>query len=411
MLDKGIKTLTDADGNIAPEHKPGWLALQWQKVDLLIQLDRTKEVRNLLETLGKTSINPLLLTYTEALLQFQENRWYKVAATLKDLAPELAHQPGMTEMAKRAFVVLGQCYEHMNNRPDQQYDAYRRALDITLGGTTAPANSLDVAAQLGVAQALVAQDQYDKAVDEYRRLLALPGTPKEVYRILAEMLIQRNLRLPDEKSRNWREVISALDDADRVLQKPASVSMLRANVHIVRNQLDEARQEIASAIERHPDLVDLWVALAAIAERQGPPEEALNQLAKAEQRLGQRVELMMARARYWGRRGGPQAVAALEQIETDASKLSKEEDRFRLFMTLADAYIWTGQSEKARQFTQRLADAQPSNQRFQLVLFEQCLNDKDTTRRAKRSSDFVSSTTRTRAPAMARSGATARSAS
>ncbi len=376
-LRQGIKALgTD----------PGAIELRWILADLLTQTDKsqktakqladqTQEAGALLDELRKTTIKPQLLTYIEARILVSEQKWFGAAQTLERLAPAMALEPGMGDLAKRSYLMLGQCYEHIN-RPDMQFNAYRRAMEVV---ATDPA--LNVSARFGVAESLVTQEKYTEAVSEYNKLLALPGAPRaEVSLIRARVLVLRNLRQSENK-RDWREVEEALNLADSANPNSAQVPLLRADVSVARNRVDEAEQQIKSAIEKHPELVELWVALAAITERQGKLDAALAVLTDAEQHLGPRVEILIARARYWGGRGGPQAKSSLDQMRNGLDQNSKnafelsDSDRVRLISALASAYSRLGESLQARQLIQTAADAQHNNLDLQLTLFEQDLRD------------------------------------
>jgi tetratricopeptide (TPR) repeat protein len=361
---KGIESL--------PPNDPQLLYLRWRLADTLIQTNQTEEAAKLLTELGETSIYPELMGYLNARLQVAEGRWYKAINELDRAAPELSVR-GLNDLAKRAYVLLGQCYERVG-RPDQQYGAYRRASEIVATEDM----GLDVASRLGMAAALVVQGKFDNAIDEYRKLQALPGTPPEVQTILARTLMLRALKQVDPDQRRWQDVDAALQRAEEMMPNSSEVTLLRADALAARNQLDKAREEIRKAVDLHPELVELWVALAAVAERQGQLNESLNILTEAETRVGPRVELLMARARYWGGRGGEQGLKALDQIEEQAKALEAE-PRDRLLASLADAYTRAGARARARRLVQKLADSQPKNQALQLALFDQCLRDKDLT--------------------------------
>jgi tetratricopeptide (TPR) repeat protein len=361
---KGIETLPKDDTQL--------LYLRWRLADTLIQTNQVEEATKLLAELRETPIFPELLGYLDARLQVAEGRWYKAINVLDRAAPELSIR-GMADLSKRAYVSLGQCYERVG-RPDQQYGAFKRASEIVATEDM----TLDVASRLGMASALVAQGRFDDAIDEYRKLQALPGTPPEVQTILARALLLRTLKQGDPEQRRWQDVDEALRRAQEMMPESSEVTLLRADALAARNQLDQAREEIRKALVGHEGLVELWVALSAVAERQGKTDEALTILNDAETKVGPRVELRMSRARYWGGRGGAEGLKALDQIEEGAKDLPAAE-RDRLLAALADAYTRAGALDRSRRLVQQLADAQPKNQALQLSLFDQCLRDKDLT--------------------------------
>src|SRR5207253_6155003 len=101
------------------------------------------------------------------------------------------------------------------------------------------------------------------------------------------------------------------------------VPLVRAQMLLAQNQpdkADQARAVLEEACKEHPRNVELWLALADTAELRGNFEEGLAILKRAEeQHLGDRVEVRLARARYWARHKNGSSgqltatLAALEQ--------------------------------------------------------------------------------------------------
>lgn len=349
---------------------PNSLEMRWLLTDALLSGGKLDEAAGSLQRLGaSTGVRPEVRGYLEARLQMGRGLWADAAATLERAAPVLAAGDAMTELAKKAYLLLGRCYASLGNA-DQQATAFRRAADIALPGA-----ALDVEARLGLAGALEAREKYDEAAATYRKILALPTAPPVVRLALARLYVHRDLQAA-EPQRQWSEAEQALDDADRALPGSPDVAMLRAEVLAARGKPEEAARLIASARGKAPDRVDLWLAQVELARRAGKADEALGLIDEAERRLGRQVGLLQARAVFWARRGGPEAVEALAAMEGSAAGLAAG-DRRQFLRVLADAYTRVGETGRARRVSRRLADEEPNDLTTRLVLFDQALADDD----------------------------------
>src|SRR5262249_40866009 len=153
----------------------------------------------------------------------------------------------------------------------------------------------------GLASALVALGKLDQAIDLYRQLLpAAPALRVEV----ARLLLLRNARLPQDQ-RRWEEVEDLLRDAASAEPDRAEVTVLRAEELAGKGDVAAARALLTAARDRRPEEVPLWTALAGLEERYGEPATALALLGQAVERLGDRVELRLARAGHWAKHAGP----------------------------------------------------------------------------------------------------------
>src|SRR5262249_22321158 len=92
--------------------------LLWALTELLIQTpDGHKEASTNIERMQKASSNGPLVEYLQARLSVAEEKWHEASQTLERLHPQLAKLP---EFAKRADLLLAECYEQLGDA-DQQY--------------------------------------------------------------------------------------------------------------------------------------------------------------------------------------------------------------------------------------------------------------------------------------------------
>jgi tetratricopeptide (TPR) repeat protein len=331
--------------------------LNWSLAELLIQAGKT-EITDVMGRLRRGGVTPALLDYLGARLQMNRGKWAEAAAELERLRPSFAADPRLVEITRATDVALGRCYERLGEA-DQQYAACRRAVDL------APQ---DVPARLGLAAALAGQGKTDEAIEAYQQLVAAApqaGIP------LARLLILHNLQVP-EAQRRWQEVEAVLDRAAQGLPEAIEVPVLRAAALAAQpGQAGRARDLLRTTLDRHPDRVGLWIALAKLAGQQGRPEEARPVLEEARRRLGDVVELRLAFAGYWVQRGGAAASRALAELARDDGAFG-DEDRRRLLLGLVEAHARAGDPATAERLLRQLAQ-RPDDLDSRLALFDLAL--------------------------------------
>src|SRR5262249_49575215 len=153
---------------------------------------------------------------------------------------------------------------------------------------------------------------------------------------------------PPEEQR-WGEVEQTLGTIERGLAEAQKtwaapqLSIIRAESLAARGQISPARQLIDQALAKFPEDVELWVASANLAGREKDPAATLAVLDEAGRKLGDRIELRLARIDYWAFRGDA-AIAPLEGLEKGAGALPGDE-RIRMWKELAAAYLQLGRTE------------------------------------------------------------------
>jgi cellulose synthase operon protein C len=303
-----------------------------------------------------------VLEELQARLLIRKEEWSQALAILARLRPLAAADP---EFAAQINYLLGFCYDKCGE-PDRALAAYRQAaLD----------NPRLLQARLAGAAALISLGRSDEAVVEYRALL--PEEPA-AGTTLARLLVLRNMRLEPRKQ-DWKQVDDALDQALRANPRSIEVTIVRAQALAAQNKPDQAQALLDQACRAQPKEIDLWLALASTAELRGNIEESYQILRAAEERLGDRVELRLARAHYWTRSGSPaglDARAALAQIEENVDRFSAGE-RVRLFTRLGEIYRQAGNDKEARRLWTRAAALRPRDMLVRLALFDLLLETGD----------------------------------
>src|SRR5262249_42632002 len=153
-------------------------------------------------------------------------------------------------------------------------------------------------ASLGMASAYVNLGKEQEALSIYRRLAT---TVPEAKRMATRLLIRRNINSKSIIPADWEEVDRFLDELSSDGKKGKTEDIrLRADSLMARQQFEGARKLLQEAKDRQPKEVAYWIAWAALLEQQGNQvQQVLSCLDEAEQKLGDRVELRVARARFW----------------------------------------------------------------------------------------------------------------
>jgi cellulose synthase operon protein C len=349
---------------------PGAVELQWSLAHLLVQEGDIKEAEAAVRRLAEATARTEFVDYLKACLETRAQHWAKAIATLESVNTRLVTMSGVDELRKRVNLQLARCYRE-TGQVDEQFNAALRAQSISF-----PDDRLALLGQQELTSALTQMGRIDAAIDECRKILAMPGAPPQAKIELAHLLILKNLRLP-RTQRRWEDAEQLLGEAEQALPSSTAVITTRADVFAARGQLDSAGQLLERARDKYPDRVELWTSMAVLAERRGKPEEALSILEQAQTRLKDRVELRLARARYWASRGGPESVRMMEELE-QGEKALEPADRVRLLAGLADSYQRANNYRSARRLLLRLADEEPAVLRWRIALFELAFVERDT---------------------------------
>jgi tetratricopeptide (TPR) repeat protein len=334
----------------------------WALANLLIETkDGSQEA---VQVLKKASFPAPRVAFIKAAALAQEGQWLKATRALERVRSDALRWPDLT---RQVDLALGRCYGQLGD-PARQYDAYQRAVGTELN---------DAPTVLAMASALVAQGKTAAAIELYRVLLPRAATDafrQDIQLEIARLLIVQNLRRP-ARQRNWSEVERYLPVRPKDGTESAQVTILRAEVLADRRGsgwLVRARDELLWAQGKQSDDATLWVARAGLSERAGKPDEALAILDEAEAKLGDRVELRLARAGCWARRGGKAARTALAELAGKKDHFSPD-DHARLTRSLAAAFAQIGDLAEAQQLWQELAAERPNDLGVRLALFNLAL--------------------------------------
>ena len=323
--------------------------------DLLIDENQLDEAARNLQDFKHAAIAPVVIDFFQARLEIAGGRWAKAAALLERVREELGSG---SEWVGRANALLGLCYEQLGD-VELQLAAYRRAVSHDGHWTLA---------RLGLAGALLANGRVDEAQTELKQVAKAADAPPETWIALARTTLILNLRKP-EPQRRWDDVVEAVDKAAQANPKSSEVPILRADLLAAQKNYAAARELLDKALAKDAGQVSLWCALAELARIEQRPEEALKVLDQAQDRLGDRLELRLARARVWAGQPASQALQELDRLGQNLDGFSPEAQT-RLRRELAEWRLRLGDVAGARQLWQLIAQDNPRDLRSRFLLLE-----------------------------------------
>lgn len=321
--------------------------------DLLIDDGAAAEAERLVDTLRKKGVP--LADYLQARLLTTREQWQEAITLLERAAERIG--PG-SEWAAQVNAVLGLCYERLGDT-EQQLTAFSRAVAQNPSWT---------AARLGLASALRAAGRADEALQQYRAVSKAPDAPAETAALVARTLLMSNLRLPAAQ-RNWSEVERAIEQAEKTSPDGLAIALLRADLLAVQGQLAAARKLLSEARQKHPNSAAVWCAIIDVAVREGRQQDALAVLAEAEKKIGDRVELRLARTRLEVLVRGRDARPALEALTANLAPLPRA-DQVRLLREMAELWTRLGDTDAAERCWRQFLERRPGDLRGRVLLLE-----------------------------------------
>lgn len=352
-LEVARRGLQELDGD------PGLL---WTLAELLILDKQFDEADKTIAQLQKNNAAGAPADYLAARLLIARGKLAEASNLLARLQPKLIDWP---ELAKQADVWSGRCYDQLE-RVDDQLSAFRRAVEAD--GNWAPA-------RLGLAGALLKIGRFDEAVEECRLAASADGFPAEGLISLARMMIVQRLRVPAAQ-RDWRQVEQVLELAATQLPDSLDVPELRAEMLLAQDKTDEARACLAESGERHPDEVRVWLSRAALEQRLGEWKAAEALLAKAEEQVGDSIDMRIGRIRFLVQRPGEGAAPAIAALAEGLDEFDKP-GQARLCTVLAFTLRAVGEKDKAVELAKRANGLDPDNLPARLFLFDYAMETQD----------------------------------
>jgi cellulose synthase operon protein C len=346
-IDQAVKTLergleSSAEKGRLHLNLAELLAGRGETAKLLLQIEELKKIG-----FSQMPVQFLTAQYYINSSEFREARELLVAIeSIAGLPPDF--KASVNDM-------LAQCYGRLGE-PDMQQEAYIRALK---------AKPKDVTAKLGLITRMVSQGELDGAIKEYRTLVK--QIPEASLR-LAPLLIIRNRQRPAPQ-RDWTEVKSLIDAAQKSSPSAAEPLILRANLYLAQDKYAEAQDELEKARSRFPGNVAIRCAQADLMGLRKQFSEARTLLDQAQKELGNSVELRLQRAKLAVAKGGPQVVNELNDLSQNLELFSKDQRR-TLLNSLAFDFLRLQDLQGASRLWSRLVEQDPNDLDLRLKLLD-----------------------------------------
>jgi len=329
------------------------------------QIDQAREI---IDELKSANYPKHYLEYLEARIELVQGHWLSACRALEKVRGSLAGSP---VLLKQVDTWIGECYGRMGEY-DRQLQACRRAL----GG--AP---LYAPARMGVIEALRSLGRFDEALGEYNQLQRTQGISAGGAIQFARLVILNNLRLPPEE-RNWNAAEAILNLAEKELPDQVQTAILRAEIRTAQNDAVAAEQILEKALAAHPKEVELFIALAALAEHNQDWDKAERFLRQSRQVGGDSVPQRIAEAQYWMQRygGNPaERPKVVEQLRALAENCDQFQDAacLTLWSVLLNAASQLDEAPLCKELCGKLAEKGANNADTWSRLFEQARKEGD----------------------------------
>jgi tetratricopeptide (TPR) repeat protein len=338
---------------------PNDLNLRMYKIELELDKGALTDVGKEIDELERMDgVSRAIVDYLRARMLFAEKKWAEASRKLEDVRPLMpeAQQTGID-------MCLGRCYE-MLGRPDRQIDVYQRVLSVNPGV---------ISAQIGLSSALVATGKFDEARKKLEAVLAAMGPEQFVANSglrssLISLLLDYNSKRP-EKDQDWSKVNLLVEATVKAKPDAIETALLQAEVLARMNKLPEARKILEPARDKNPKSLEVWLALARLAEREGKPAEVLAVIDQAEKSLGDSAALRIVRVGVSSLIDDESAKKALAAAAQGIDKFTPEEQD-RLWRALGMGYYRLKDTQQASQWWSKALNRTPTDLRLRLALFE-----------------------------------------
>jgi tetratricopeptide (TPR) repeat protein len=351
VLRRGLKKLPDQ-----PD-------LTWNLTNLLIQSGQPDEAEELLKRLEKADLPRPRMQYLRAALRLRRGDW---AAARKELEAVRPLVTDSRELTIQCDLLIADCCEQAGER-ETEVLICRRAIAL---------DPQKFGARLRLVVTLQRLGRLEEALDECHRMMALPSPPPDGSALLAQLMIQQNLRLPDRKEQ-WQEVDLRLKEADKAArtdEQREQLALLRAENLMAQKKFADAHKELKEARAKLPRQEGLWLASVDLAVRDGKRELAERILADAEKKLGDGAGLRLSRLRFLLAYAG--AEKELRDLEAGLDKFAKE-DQGRVLAALAEVHLQAGRTAEARRLWDKVAELLDRDLDSRLRSFDLALQGED----------------------------------
>ncbi len=245
------------------------------------------------------------------------------------------------ELAGRAYLEMSRCYEAMGGRVEEM-QSLEAAVRLSPSATP----------RLILSERLIQARRFGDAIPLLKELTAMKPPLPQAWGLLARALVEQNRLLPTPK-RRWNEVENAIDRAKGDPDLEVSLTLVKADMYGLRDQIDQAKKILRTACEVHPEQPALYLALAEISAREGDFRTAKAALARGDKALKNRLDWLWLRIDWQTRRRNEQSPSELNRLESRLGKVSSL-DRAQLERHLVEVHKQMGNHSDVERLCARL---------------------------------------------------------
>ena len=335
--------------------------LLWNNVNLLIDEDKIQEAQEGLEQLRKAKYVPALIGYLQGRVEYVQGHWRATIDELERIRGGLEPWP---QLLKQVDLALGKSCGKLGN-PEREQAVLRRALSLDPSFTPA---------RTALIESLLSVGKLEEALDLYRQVMKA-GQPAGNLLQLIRLLILKNERIIPNQ-RDWQQVQAMLDAALQASPTSPDVIMLQVQVFFDQDRLKDAERLLLDARNKSPENPTYWTALVTLAQQQGEWDRTEKLLEEAQQKLGDRVELRLARATYLAVRKADDAKAKLRE-QAEKTESFSDAERQELWNGLLNIALLTSDFEEIERLSRWITEKDPKNLQARFLLFEVAVRAQD----------------------------------
>ena len=284
----------------------------------------------------------------------------RVATTAKRQAGEQADE----STAYQAWLLLGQTQLQLQQWEDA-VNSFQRALQIV------PHSAV---ARLGAARAWLALGREDQALEICEQAVQRAAVPTDLWRILAQLQLDRQLRLPPA-DRQWETVQQTLEKAQFAIPDAWEIQLAQAQMLLARDgsaAVGAAMEILLAAEQTHRNVLPLWLNLVFVYENLGRQADADRALQRVQALAEDPLQAQAWRAVLLGLRGQyEEAAQLLEAGDSAADSPSAWLQRARLLLAYQK-----GIARDVHDALLSLLEAQPENTQWLAQLAELALSQR-----------------------------------
>jgi cellulose synthase operon protein C len=330
--------------------------------NLLTRLNRIPDAAKYIEELrefrdprSQFSVAPARVAFLDAQLAFLKGDLAAAEPILKQIIPKLQDAPGIQA---QSHIYLADCYRRKGDVKNEIVH-YTEALKV---------DPRMVTSRYGLARAYERQGDLAAALEQYSRI-----PDRAAAFSAAQIMILMCTQQKDKEKRDWERVNKTLDEIEKNWMMSPGLAVLRAEVMLAKDDDSQAGARQAGDFLAQQTKVfanaQVWLALIRLSMHQAEKtsdanekeklwNQAADDVARAEQQLGDRVDLRTIRGELASRRKDPRLTELLKKLGENPDKL-KEPERLFLWNYLAGLSMQAGDFELARSYY-RLAAKQDS---------------------------------------------------